>query len=82
MSQPLVQPWGEGIGPHLQHLLPVEADEVLVWLRIPCRSPGGLLLRQQPCQVNVSVLQHHVYDAFRCHHLRPLQESASDADLD
>ena len=45
----------------LQHLLPVEADEVFVQLVGPAAFPPGLLmLGQQASQVNVPILQHHV----------------------
>lgn len=49
----------------LQHLLPVETDEVFIQLISSAPlSPGLLVLGQQASKVDVTILQHHVDGAF------------------
>ena len=50
---------------HLQHLLPVQSDEVFIQLISPSPLPPCLLmLSQKACKVDVSIFQHHVDGAF------------------
>lgn len=60
-----------GFVTHLQHLLPVQSDEVFIQLISPSTLPPGLLvLGQKACQVDVSILQHHVDGAFCLYNLQ------------
>lgn len=47
---------------HLQHLLPVQANEVFIRLGDASLAFCPLMLCQQASQVNVAIFQHHVYE--------------------
>ena len=56
---------------HLQHLLPVQSDEVFIQLISPSTLPPRLLmLSQKACKVDVAILQHHVDGAFCLYNLQ------------
>ena len=65
----------------LQHLLPVQADEVLVQLCGAALALRGLVALQQARQVDVPVLQHHVDQALRLDDLHPQPNPLSARDL-
>ena len=57
----------------LQHLLPIQADEVLIQHILAGTLPPVLLmLGQQPCQINVAILQHHINGALCLNDLHTL----------
>ena len=56
-------------GADLEHLLPVEADEVFVKLSGAALALGRFMASQQPRQVNITVLQHHVDQSLPLDHL-------------